>query len=52
MAPDQRRLAAIASADVAGDSRLGTDESGTLPALKAVRRELIDQKASSAQCTA
>jgi adenylate cyclase len=45
MARDQRRLAAIVSADVAGYSRLmGRDESGTLTALKAHRRELIDPK--------
>jgi TolB-like protein/class 3 adenylate cyclase len=42
---EQRRLAAIVSADVAGYSRLmGRDESGTLAALKAVRRDLIDRK--------
>jgi TolB-like protein/class 3 adenylate cyclase/Tfp pilus assembly protein PilF len=40
---EQRRLAAIVSADVAGYSRLmGRDESGTLAALKAVRREIVD----------
>jgi adenylate cyclase len=45
MARDQRRLAAIVSADVAGYSRLmGVEESGTLAALKAHRRELIDPK--------
>ena len=45
MAREQRRLAAIVSADVAGYSRLmGRDESGTLIALKAHRRELIDPK--------
>ena len=45
MARDQRRLAAIVSADVAGYSRLmGREESGTLAALKAHRRELIDPK--------
>jgi adenylate cyclase len=45
MARDQRRLAAIVSADVAGYSRLmGRDESGTLAALKAHLRELIDPK--------
>jgi TolB-like protein/class 3 adenylate cyclase len=38
-----RRLAAIVSADVAGYSRLmGRDESGTLAALKAIRREVVD----------
>ena len=45
MVRDQRRLAAIVSADVAGYSRLmGQDDSGTLAALKAHRRELIDPK--------
>jgi hypothetical protein len=45
MVRDQRRLAAIVSADVAGYSRLmGRDESSTLIALKAHRRELIDPK--------
>lgn len=45
MARDQRRLSAIVSADVAGYSRLmGQDESGTLAALKAHRRECIDPK--------
>ena len=40
---DQRRLAAIVSADVAGYSRLmGRDEGGTLAALKALRQEVID----------
>lgn len=40
---EQRRLAAIFSADVAGYSRLmGRDESGTLAALKAVRQEVVD----------
>ncbi len=40
-----RRLAAIVAADVAGYSRLmGADEEGTLAALKAHRRELIDPK--------
>ena len=40
-----RRLAAILAADVAGYSRLmGTDEEGTLAALKALRRELADPK--------
>jgi adenylate cyclase len=39
----ERRLAAIFAADVAGYSRLmGADEVGTLEALKAHRRELID----------
>jgi TolB-like protein len=40
-----RRLAAILAADVAGYSRLmGVDEEGTLAALKAHRRELIEPK--------
>src|ERR1700750_2841195 len=40
---EQRRLAAIASADVAVYSRLmGRDESGTLAALKALRQEVGD----------
>jgi adenylate cyclase len=39
----ERRLAAILAADVAGYSRLiGEDEEGTLAALRAMRRELID----------
>jgi len=41
----ERRLAAILAVDVAGYSRLmGVDEEGTLAALKACRRELIDPK--------
>src|SRR4030095_3410186 len=45
MARDQRRLAAIVGADVAGYSRLmGEDDSGTLAALKAHRHDLIDPK--------
>jgi class 3 adenylate cyclase/pimeloyl-ACP methyl ester carboxylesterase len=41
----ERRLAAILAADIAGYSRLmGIDEEGTLAALKACRRELIDPK--------
>jgi adenylate cyclase len=41
----ERRLAAILAADVAGYSRLmGVDEEGTLVALKASRREIIDPK--------
>jgi len=41
----ERRLAAILAADVAGYSRLmGVDEEGTLAALKAIRRDLIDLK--------
>ena len=42
---EQRRLAAIVSADVAGYSRLmGRDESGTLAVLKALRREVVDPR--------
>ncbi len=45
MTRDQRRLAAIVSADVAGYSRLmGLDEGGTLAGLKAHLRELVDPK--------
>jgi TolB-like protein/class 3 adenylate cyclase/tetratricopeptide (TPR) repeat protein len=41
----ERRLAAILAADVAGYSRLmGDDEEGTLAALKAIRRQLVDPK--------
>jgi class 3 adenylate cyclase len=41
----ERRLAAILAADVAGYSRMmGSDEEGTLAALKACRRELVDPK--------
>ncbi len=40
---EQRRLAAILAADVAGYSRMmGSDEVGTIRALKAHKRELID----------
>ena len=40
---EQRRLAAIVSADVAGYSRLmGRDESATLAALKSIRQEVVD----------
>jgi len=43
LAREHRRLAAIVAADVAGYSRLmGRDESGTLAALKALRREVVD----------
>src|SRR6185312_3186135 len=39
----ERRLAAILAADIAGYSRLmGADEVGTLAALKALRREVVD----------
>jgi TolB-like protein/class 3 adenylate cyclase len=41
----ERKLAAILAADIAAFSRLmGTDEEGTLAALKKYRRELIDPK--------
>src|SRR5271156_237763 len=41
----ERRLAAILAADISGYSRLmGADEEGTLAALKACRREIIDPK--------
>jgi adenylate cyclase len=41
----ERRLTAILAADVAGYSRLmGRDEEGTLAALKALRKSLIDPK--------
>jgi len=41
----ERRLMAILAADVVGYSRLmGTDEEGTLAALKAIRRELVDPR--------
>jgi TolB-like protein/class 3 adenylate cyclase/Tfp pilus assembly protein PilF len=44
----ERRLAAILAADVAGYSRLmGADEVGTLAALKAYRREIIDPAIAS-----
>jgi adenylate cyclase len=43
LAREQRRLAAIVAADVAGYSRLmGRDESGTLAQLKALRRDVVD----------
>jgi adenylate cyclase len=43
--PVQRRLAAILAADVAGYSRLmGLEEEGTLAALKAHRRAVVDPK--------
>src|SRR5438477_2835023 len=43
--PASRRLAAILAADVAGFSRLmGADEEGTLAAVKAISREIIDPK--------
>ena len=45
MAREERRLAAIVSADVVGYSRLmGADESGTLAALRSHRADLIDPK--------
>jgi class 3 adenylate cyclase len=40
---EQRRLAAILVADVAGYSRLmGSDEAGTLALLEALRTEIIE----------
>ena len=48
MTTEQRRLAGIVSADVAGYSRLmGKDESGTLAALKATRQEIVDPAIAS-----
>jgi class 3 adenylate cyclase len=45
----ERRLTAILAADVVGYSRLmGEDEEGTLAALKAIRRELVDPRQKSA----
>ena len=42
---NRRRLAAIVSADVVGYSRLmGVDETATIAALRAHRKELIDPK--------
>jgi hypothetical protein len=42
----QRRLAAIPASDVVGYGRLmGSDEIGTLTALKARRREMVDAAA-------
>ena len=44
----ERRLAAVLAVDVAGYSRLmGTDEVGTLAALKATRREIVDPAIAS-----
>jgi TolB-like protein/class 3 adenylate cyclase len=44
----ERRLAAVLAADVAGYSRLmGADELGTLAALKATRREVLDPAIAS-----
>jgi len=46
----ERRLAAILAADVVGYSRLmGVSEAGTLAALKAHRRELVDGKIAEHQ---
>lgn len=43
MAREQRKLAAIMAVDVVGYSRLmGRDESGTIAALKALRRAVVD----------
>ena len=47
MRRQQRRLAAILAADVAGYSRLmGADETGTLARLKQLRTEVIEPKIS------
>src|SRR6201982_3195812 len=44
----ERRLAAILAADVAGYSRLmGADELGTLEAVKALRRDIVDPAINS-----
>jgi adenylate cyclase len=41
----ERRLTAILAADAVGYSRLmGADEEGTLAALKAIRREMVDPR--------
>jgi class 3 adenylate cyclase len=46
----ERRLTAILAADVVGYSRLmGTDEAGTLAALKNLRTDLIDKKIADDQ---
>lgn len=46
----ERRLTAILAADIAGYSRLmGSDEAGTLAALKAVRKDVIDNKIAEHQ---
>jgi adenylate cyclase len=45
---DQRRLAAILAADVAGYSRLmAADEAGTLAQLRRLRAEVIDPKVAA-----
>ncbi len=47
----QRRLAAILAADAGGYGRLtGVDEVGTLAALKAHRKDLIEPKAARSYC--
>ena len=49
---ETRRLAAIVAADVVGFSRLvGSDEEGTLRALRAHRQELIDPLTNAAPFT-
>jgi len=49
----ERRLTAILAADVVGYSRLmGADEEGTLAALKAIRRELLDPTVNHSRCGA
>ena len=50
MQQDQRRLAAILAADVAGYSRLmAADEAGTLAQLRRLRAEVIDPKVAAYQ---
>jgi class 3 adenylate cyclase len=44
----ERRLAAVLAADMVGYSRLmGADELGTLEALRAIRREIVDPAIAS-----
>jgi len=46
----ERRLAAILAADVVGYSRLiGDDEEGTLAALRALRRDVIEPTSAAAR---
>jgi adenylate cyclase len=46
----ERRLSAILAADVVGYTRMmGTDEAGTLDALKAMRAEVVDPKVAEHQ---
>ena len=51
MPRENRRLAAIVAADIAGYSRLiGRDEEGTLRALRAHRNEFIDPLIAEHRC--